>query len=143
MQSSRLNSRAEIEANVTRALARLSESERELIIQMYFLGRSFDEISRRTNRQRHRLAAIHHRTVLKLQRCLAGFVARRFELHVPLAHCPICLSPYREEIDLMIVNRDRSRTWKAVMDEIRWRYRLDIRAPQRLIGHERYHMLAE
>ena len=129
-------------AIVAEALQRLESDESEIIVQLYFLGRSLEEISRRSGRQRHRLYTLHRRALSKLRWCLQPYAAQRYGLPVKRPECPLCDSPYCEEINELIRNRDRTRTWKPVLDEIRDKYGIDMRGPQRLIGHERYHMIA-
>ncbi len=129
-------------AVIAGALSRLESDEREIIIQLYFLGRSFEEISLRTGRQRHRLYGIHQRAIQMLRQCLGSYARLRFGLSIKRPQCPVCDSPFCFEINALIRGRDRTQTWKPVLDEIRTRYGIDIRSPQRLKGHERYHMLA-
>lgn len=132
---------SEIEQQVQRALAALSENEREFIVHFYCMGQTEQQIAEATGRTVVRLHALHGRAVRKLRRLLGGFVAERFGLESggQTSRCPVCESECAAEIDRIIANRDRKATWRPVMREIHERFGIQIRSPQVLIGHERYH----
>ncbi|MBD3333680.1 hypothetical protein GF356_12595 [candidate division GN15 bacterium] len=132
---------SEIDQHVQRALATLSENEREFIVHFYFMGQTEQQIAKATGRTVIRVHALHRRAVRKLRRSLGGFVAERFglELGGRASGCPVCESEFAAEIDWIIANRDRKATWRPVMREIHESFGIQIRSPQVLIGHERYH----
>jgi hypothetical protein len=129
-------------AVVAGAMNRLEPDEQEILVQIYYLGKSYQEISRRSGRQTYRLKSLHHRAVCKLRRCLREYVKRRYGIVVQPPACPICESPHCAEINALILNRDRTDTWRPVLQIIREEYGLDIRSPQRLMGHERNHIIS-
>jgi hypothetical protein len=132
---------SEIDKRVKRALAELSENEREFIVHFYFMGQTEQQIAKATGRTVVRLHTLHGRAVRKLRRSLGGFVAEWFGLEVDgqASGCPVCESEFAAEIDRIIANRDRKATWRPVMRQIHERFGIQIRSPQVLIGHERYH----
>ncbi|RKX28267.1 MAG: hypothetical protein DRP47_04785 [Candidatus Zixiibacteriota bacterium] len=144
MSSEEIGNTALLRARVQQALLCLSDGERELIEQFYYMGRSYREISERSGRAIYRLEAIHKRALRKLRNELRYFIQERFHLDETIerniSECPICNSPYRCDIDFVISQRDPTATWKPIMRYLRKKYNLDIRSPQTLIGHERHHM---
>ena len=131
---------ARIRAAVRSAVASLDDEEQEFVRQFYYMGRTYRELSDRTGRLIHRLESLHKRVRRKLRGYLAPLVAAEFNLRPPSERpCPICNSGYRRQIDQLIAGRDRKATWRPVMAEIRRCYKLPIRSPQILIGHEKYH----
>lgn len=137
-----LSTDSESTSMVDRALALLEEEERELIIQMHYLGRSFEEIARRSGRQPHRLAALHKRAFQKLRWWLGAHVEETYGIVNRRPACPICDSPFRVEIDRILSSRDKTLTWKPVLDVIRAQYGMIFGSPQRLMTHERFHMIS-
>ena len=127
---------------VDRALGLLEEDERELIIQMHYLGRSYEEIARRSGRQTHRLAALHKRAFQKLRWWLGAHVEETYGIVNRRPACPICDSAHRKEIDRIIASRDKSLTWKPVLARVREQFGLIFRNPQLLMSHERFHMIS-
>lgn len=131
---------AEIAEAVGRALESLTEQERLLIIRFYFMGESYEKLSCLSGRAIHKLAAVHHRAVKKLRARLATFVEKRFDVRpTGRPDCIICRSPFRAEIDTLIDQRDRGRSWRTVIKALKKRYSIIIKTPQILIGHEKYH----
>jgi RNA polymerase sigma factor (sigma-70 family) len=142
VESSQENERAQsIIRAVRKALRSLSEPEREFIMQFYFSGKTYRQISDQTGRAIHRLEALHKRAVRKLRKALDAFVRDRLGIKTDSpTDCPICRSPYLAQIDLLIAERDCTETWKPIIKTLREKYQLQIRSPQVLIGHEKYHM---
>lgn len=129
-----------IESAVTEALALLDDSERELIRHIYYSGRTIPELSRETGRAIHRLEGQLVRTLRKLKKSLRPFVRREFGIAgAEHPNCPICRSPLRAAIDQLIASRDRNRTWRPILVTLREQYGLNLRSPQTLVGHEKYH----
>jgi hypothetical protein len=131
---------ARIREAVSAALEGLTEDEREFIVHFYFQGMSYRQIGEASGRAKHKLWALHERALRRLRQALQGFVRAEFGIEAAEDEsCPICASEHREEIDALIAARDRTASWAPVMREINHRFGLRIRAPQRLIGHEKYH----
>ncbi|MBU8934647.1 MAG: hypothetical protein KOO62_11675 [candidate division Zixibacteria bacterium] len=134
-----------LQARVQQSLQCLSEDERELIRQFYYMGYSYRHISQKSGRAIYKLEAMHRRALRKLRNDLGEFIQSRFHIDLPavaesVIECHICASPHRDEIDLLIAGRDQRATWRPVMNQLRREFDVDIRSPQMLIGHERYHM---
>lgn len=125
---------------VQQAIESLTEQEKFFIIRFYFMGQGYAEMSELSGRAGHRLVAIHRRALTKLRTRLSDFVRRRFRIEPAIGKkCPICQSSSRCEIDALIAHRDRTRTWRPVIDVLKNRYSLKIKSPQMLISHEKYH----
>lgn len=134
----------EIVMAVTRALETLSEEEAAMIRRFHFQGLSYQEISRITGREIYRLDALHRRAMRKLTVGLRPLVEESCRRdHFPKTGCPLCSHPAREEIDRLIHSKRREETWKRMIRILRKKYALPIRSPQLLIGHLKYHTLAE
>lgn len=133
-----------LRVRVQEALQCLGNEEKELIEQFYYMGRSYREISECSGRAVYRLEAMHKQALRKLHNELRYFILDRFHIDKTdegnINKCPICNSPYRNDIDKLISQRDPTVTWKPVMCRLRKEYNIDIRAPQILISHERYHI---
>jgi hypothetical protein len=130
-----------IDTAVQLALRSLSDEEREFVTLYFFMGKSARELAEDSGRSVHKLEALHKQVIRKLRQRLAPFVEQRFGLSTALqSDCPICNSPNRERIDQIISSRDRTCTWRHVLDRLRKEFRLSIRSPQSLIGHEKYHI---
>ena len=132
--------RAAVGEAVDRAIALLSEAEREVIRRHHFMGESFRSLAEETGKAEFKLVALHSRATKKLRRLLAPFMKQAFGADSPVRNtCPICDSPFRSEIDILIRQRDSTRTWRPVMTTIRRRYGIVIRAPQVILSHVKYH----
>lgn len=137
------NDDTSVDRTVRQALRHLAENEQELVERVFFMGESIETIAEATGRETHRLQSLLNRSLEKLRACLAEFVADRYGIEPPNADCPVCNSPYRRDIDRIIAGRDKRRTWRPILRLLREAYGLDLRAPQSLIGHEKYHMKPE
>jgi RNA polymerase sigma factor (sigma-70 family) len=122
------------------ALDKLTEDEREFVCQFYFMGRSYREISEESARAVYSLEALHRRAMKKLEKHLAAFVKKRFGIASEVKRpCIICQSPRLAEINKLIEQRDKAATWKPVMKRLLEEFGIEIKSPQLLIGHEKYH----
>ncbi|MDF1545687.1 MAG: sigma-70 family RNA polymerase sigma factor [bacterium] len=140
----------EIGREVKKAMTRLAENEREFIRQYYYMGRTYQQIADATGRKLYRLEALHNRAVRKLKKQLTPFVKKRFG---PLDqfeqkqkteresenNCPICKSGQRIKVDRIIAGRDKSETWRPVIQKLKAEFNICVSSPQQLIGHEKYH----
>jgi len=125
---------------VSSALKKLSSNEQEFIIQFYYMGKSYQEISSQTGRVIYKLEALHKRALKKLEARLLGFVKNRFDIKIHnKTVCPICESEYANEINEIIANRNPRDTWRPVLKILKEKFGINIRSPQTLIGHSKYH----
>lgn len=131
----------ELIQKVRSALDGLTDDEREFIIRFYYMGQSYQKISKQTGRVAHRLVSLHNRAINKLKANLSGFVRLRFDLEPSLKKiCPLCESSQVEQINRLIITRDKRQTWRPVLKALKDNYGITVSSPQLLIGHERYHM---
>jgi RNA polymerase sigma factor (sigma-70 family) len=125
---------------VRAALDKLTEDEREFICRFYFMGRTYREISEESARAVYSLEALHRRAMKKLEKHLAAFVKKRFGIENKVKRpCIICQSPRLAEINKLIEQRDSAATWKPVIKRLREEFKMKIKSPQLLIGHQKYH----
>jgi hypothetical protein len=128
---------------VRSAMTRLTEEEREFIARFYFMGQTYQDLSKATGRAEHKLSSLHKRSIRKIRRLLADYVRSEFGLSSEgFRPCSLCSSEHLNEINELIRNRDRTATWRGVMRELNERFGIRVRTPQLLIGHERYHMIS-
>ena len=126
---------------VKKAMDKLPVNEREFIVLFYYMGKTYREISEKSNKGIYRLEAIHKRALKKLKKELAGFVAQEYGLKTELNNkCIICQSDFCNQINEIISKRDKRKTWKPVLEKIESEFSLKIKSPQILIGHEKYHI---
>ena len=138
---SQQNNRAEIiEHAVKNALAKLNDDEREFIIRFHFMGEKYIEIAEKSERELYSLVSMHNIAVKKLKKYLGQFVKEQFDIKEPKqSNCLICNSPYKEEINKLVSERDSKSTWKHIIRHVAKEYNIKIKSPQILIGHEKYH----
>lgn len=132
----------EIDLEVRRAIESLAEVEMEFVIRFYFMGQTYNEISEKSGRAIHKLEALHKRAIRKLKSRLKSLVKRRYGLKtksMKVKICPLCKSGFRAAIDRIIANRNDSETWRPILEEIYKQFGLEIKSPQVLIGHQKYH----
>ena len=129
-----------VQSAVAEAVESLEEQERYLVIRLYFLGQTIRQISAETNRAEYKLQSLHWCAIRKLKKSLASFVNNRYRVSLEThPECPICSSPHRVEIDALLRDRDRSRSLKPIISDLKKRYLITVKTPQILIGHEKYH----
>jgi RNA polymerase sigma factor (sigma-70 family) len=130
----------QLKEKVSEAVRRLPENEREFIERYYFMGQSYREIADQTGRVTYKLELLHRRAFKLLRKELKEFVRERFGVVVKdFPKCQICNSKFHDQIDYLIATRDKKRSWRPVIKEIRGRFGIKIKTPQTLIGHEKYH----
>ncbi len=138
--SRQINRRKIIEQAVKAALEKLTDDEHEFIIRFYFMGEKYIEIAEKSEREIYRLVSLHNRAVKKLKNYLKKFVKEQFAVTEDSQQvCLICDSPYKKEIDKLILMRDPKSTWKHIIQNVSKSYNIKIKSPQILIGHEKYH----
>lgn len=134
-----------LQAEVREAVASLPELERELIERVHFLGESISDLAERSGRKLHRLEAALLRAKRKLAILLSQYepkvndAVNSPELRT-ISSCPVCQSPNRLAIELLIRAKPVDATWKLIMRKLRDQFGLNLKVPQRLISHEKYHM---
>ena len=132
-----------VEEAVTIALNKLAPREKEFVIRYFFQGETYCQIADALKISEKRIGGLHERAIRKLKKSLSEFVKTRYGIHVSSSSdCPICLSSDRPKIEKSIRNKKRSGTWKSIIRSIKRRYKIDIRTPQIVISHEKYHMEA-
>lgn len=138
---SRLKPNDRVIKAVRETLDKLSRVEREFVERYYFHGESYSQIAKALNKRIERIDGLHRRLVNKLKRYLADFVAGEFDLEVEIgANCPICNSPFKDEINNLIKNKKEEETWKIIIKKLKNDYGIEIKSPQILIGHKKYHL---
>lgn len=149
-RSTRANSRRSIapEADeriileVRKAMERLQPDERRFVELFYFKFMSYQEIARKLRKRIYRLERLHDRALGKLRLLLADFVKERFGFDAaPDTNCPICRSPYREELDRLINGKKAEETYSRLIKVFKQRYGINVTTPQVIIGHQRKHMV--
>lgn len=130
---------------VNRSLACLTDEEAWFIRRFYFMGMGFREIGRITGREIYRLESIHNRALRKLRRSLRNLVGPdgRIKTTESELGCPVCLHEDRKDIDRLIEGKQPRETWRRILKILGDKYGLKIKAPQRLIGHWKYHMIGK
>jgi hypothetical protein len=129
-----------VREQVSKAISRLPETQRELVQRLYNMGETCREIAEKSGRAVYRVEALHRRALKRLRKELQPLVKELYGIgsRTPPT-CAICASPNRPGIDAIIRNRDRKKSWRPVIKRLREDFGLRIRSPQRLIGHEKYH----
>jgi hypothetical protein len=126
---------------VARALDKLTPLEREVVIRYFLSGQSLSDIAGQLGKDFIKTKNTYRRAVLRLRKNLAPYVRREFVLNESeTPRCCLCLSPYRAEIDALIRSKRREETWRRIIKILKSDFGLKAIAPQRLIGHRKYHM---
>ncbi len=126
---------------VRAALARLSETERQFVELYFFRGLSLKDTARALNRKSTRMPGLRNRVVSKLKKELASFVKTEFGIETESGRaCVLCKSPYRTEIDRLIMSKPERETWKRIIKTLDIDFGIKITTPQILIGHRKYHI---
>jgi hypothetical protein len=129
---------------VRKALGKLTDSECELVRMFYYEGENLARIASEFKLDYKEVCKIHSRAIRKLRKHLAAFVSREFGLKTNYnKNCPICNSPYLGEINNLFKLKKKEETWKKIIHSLKTSYKIEIKTPQTLIGHQRYHMLME
>ena len=126
---------------VRKAIEKLNSQEQDFIESYYFQGKTYREIAKIQSRRISRIEGLHRQSLAKLKKYLAGFVKERFDINVEIGQdCIICESPYREKIDKLIISKKKEETWKRLIKILKDKYQIQIKTPQILIGHQKYHL---
>ncbi len=128
-------------AVVKNALGKLTDTEQAVIERYYYQGESFGKIAEVLNCKIGKAKAIHDRAITKMRKNLAHFVRYEFGVKIDFDRkCPICCSIYRGEIDKIIKQKSPEETWRKIIQILKKRYNIEIKTPQILIGHNKYHI---
>ncbi len=134
----------EIVDKVGRAISRLTEREQEFARLYWNEGRSVDEMVVAFNKSPHNIESMNRRILRKLRNDLADFVKERFGIDVESGRkCPICSHARRADIERILRAKTERETFRPVYRKLRDGFGLEIRTPQILIGHMKYHMRKE
>jgi ABC-type metal ion transport system substrate-binding protein len=126
---------------VRSALKKMSEVESEFIERYYFQGESYLKIGQALRWMPYRVEALHRRAVQKFRKHLAAFVKREFGVEIEINYeCPLCKSSSKEKINKMIKDKKPEETWKKIIKTLKEKYKITIKTPQILIGHQKYHL---
>ncbi len=132
-----------IVSTVQAAINRLEPDEQLVIREFWYQGKTYRQIAAGIGRPRHKIETLHRRAQRKLRRLLANFVEQMWGIRQGAAgrKCLICESPVRSTIDRIIAARDKTSTWRPVMQILREEFGLQIRSPQTLISHQKFHQV--
>ncbi len=126
---------------VRSALKKMSDVESEFIERYYFKGESYLKIGQVLRWMPYRVEALHRRAVKKLRKHLAVFVKKEFDVDIEIRYeCPLCKSPSKDEINRLIKDKKPEETWKNIIKALKEKYKITIKTPQILIGHQKYHI---
>lgn len=141
IQSDTIKPDEKVVSAVRKAIEKLNPQEREFIESYYFQGKTYREIAEIQNRRISRIEGLHRRSLAKLKIYLAGFVKDQFDLDVEIGRdCIICLSPYKYKINKLIKAKKKQETWKKIIKILKDKYQIQVKTPQVLIGHQKYHL---
>jgi hypothetical protein len=131
-----------INREVRKAVEELPAAEKRFVELFYFEFKSYRQIAIILKKKVYKLERIHQRALGKLRILLTDFVKKRFRLEITeKTDCPICSSPFREELDQLIREKKEEETHKPLINILKKRYGIDIRTPQVIIGHRKKHMV--
>ncbi len=141
IQSDLIKPDKQVVSAVRKALEQLESHEQDFIESYYFQGKTYREIAQLQNRRISRIEGLHRRSLAKLKKYLARFVKERFDIDAEIGRdCIICYSPHKEKIDKLIKNKKKQETWKNIIKILKEKYQIQIKTPQVLIGHQKYHL---
>jgi len=125
-------------------LEKLPDSEREFVELYWFQGRSTSEIARLLNCKPYNLVNLNRRIMRKLKNSLADFVEEEFRLRADhQGKCRICCHPDVEKINLKLKSKKPHETYRGLIRLLKTDYGIDIKTPQAIIGHLKYHLREE
>ncbi|MFH1701088.1 MAG: hypothetical protein ABIE07_10930 [Candidatus Zixiibacteriota bacterium] len=134
----------EIITAVNRALEILNNDEASFIRAFYMEGLGYRQIGEKSGRAVYKLEALHNRALKKIKRHLYHSLKDKISLPAPSQiECCLCRHPQLEDINQLIMARNKSETWKHIIKTLKNDYGIIIKTPQRLIGHLKYHIIKE
>jgi hypothetical protein len=138
----RPNRRQEILRNEVRgAVAKLDRQQREFIERFYFMGETYEQIERRTGKERHRLETVHRQALERLRFLLTDFVEGFYGIRVEReGGCPICDHPRKAEIEEVLREKRAEESWRPTLEILREKFNLEVSSVWVLVAHLRKHM---
>ena len=125
---------------VRRELEKLPEDEREFIELYWFEGESIPEIAKLLGKKPYKLESLNKRIIRKLKNRLARFVKNEFKLDSRIRKkCPICDHPEIARINEILRSKKPEETYRSVIRILCEEFGINIKTPQTIIGHIRYH----
>ncbi len=141
IQSDLIKPDKQVVAAVRKALEKLEPFEQDFIESYYFQGKTYREIANIQNRRISRIEGLHRRSLAKLKKQLARFVKERFDIDAEIGmDCIICSSDHKVKIDKLIRAKKKQETWKNIIKILKEKYQIQVKTPQVLIGHQKYHL---
>ncbi len=141
IQSDEIKPDEKVVSAVRKTIEKLDPQEKEFIENYYFQGKTYREIAKIQDRRISRIEGLHRRSLAKLKKYLAGFVKDQFDIDVEIGRdCIICSSPYKNKINRLIKAKKKQETWKKIIKILKDKYQIQIKTPQILIGHQKYHL---
>jgi hypothetical protein len=131
---------ARTERAVRGAVAQLSETERAIILQYYYDGRSLAAIGDRLGFSLLRMQVLHRRALGRLRRDLTPMVRMMFGVDAPRhGGCAICSAPWRAEAEELLDEKTPDMTWGEVARRLARAVGWHTPSPQTLIIHQKHH----
>lgn len=128
-------------AAVEGALARLPSVEKEIVERYFYQGQTIREISESLQCAVGSVERRRQNAIRKLRNYLSSFVEEYFGIKArDFARCLICDSPFRFEIENLILHKPAKENWKRVLRCLREEYHLEVKAPQTIVSHIRFHL---
>jgi len=140
-RSSLIQKDVELEKKVERALGKLTEEERKLILYFYYDCFSYEKISEILGKEKYKLEKIHKDAKEKLKILLRDYVEKRFGISTRAPDCIICRSPHRKKLEELIKKKRNNQTWSGLIKLFKRDFGIEIKTPQILISHQRKHMV--
>ena len=126
---------------VNQAIAALGEIERQIIVDYHVLCLSRRDIGLRRGLTEAEVNNVRQRAERRLKRMLARFVTQRFGPRDRKAGgCPLCVSPDRDKINQVLLDRRPRDPWAVLRREINNRFGLHVTRVQVLMTHCRDHV---
>ena len=124
---------------VQEALEELDPTERLIVEKHHFQGETLVDIARQLDRKAGAVVNSHRRALRTLRKHLSRFAATEFGINGEAPKCPICNCPEREAVDALIAAKRPEEPYGLLMRQLRKQFGLEIRSPQTIIGHQKYH----
>ena len=131
--------RERISKAVREALEKLDATERLIVERHHFQGETLIGIARQLNRKPGAIVNSHRRALRMLCKHLSKFAATEFGIRDEKSECCICSCPEREAVDTLIAAKKPEQPYGLLMRQLREQFGLEIRSPQTIIGHRKYH----
>ncbi len=125
---------------VREAVAKLTVNEQDFVQLYWFEGTALDRIAKLKGSTKYRMNIFRQRIERKLKKLLMDFVEEEFGIKSSAKEtCPICASRDLCRIDKLLKSKAPHETYAGYIRILNQRYHLDIKTPQIIIGHLKYH----